>query len=97
MPDYVRTKSGGIISGKEQILDTWKTYFRDLLNLSENPSDIPPLSLRTFPPVFSGLSVDSSELSDPFTPEELEMALHKVNSKSSPGFCNSYELLCDCQ
>ena len=60
MPDSVPTKSGGIISGKKQILHTWKTYFRDLLNPSENPSDILPSSLRSFPPVFSGLSVDSS-------------------------------------
>ena len=45
MPDSVRTKSGGIISGKKQILGTWKTYFRDLLNPSENPSDVPPPSL----------------------------------------------------
>ena len=68
-----------LVTDSQQVLEVWKEYFKSLLN---NNQITPSPQLDTN----SALSGDSvHHLNKPFSIQEIEFALNKINSNSAPG------------
>ena len=82
LPSTLLNPDGSEISDKQEVLGTWKSYFDNLFN--------PNIPTQSPDSVESGtddlpFSPELSMLNEPFTEQEVELAIQNINTKSAPG------------